>query len=186
MRDNRKCFLEQSINSRASGSTETPPTTRWVTAKECVDEGFNIAAEYEGSASLFRGILSTGKGKIGPLVAAATIITATAKLSTILEAFVKISRALVGLTAEDAREDVEPLRRKPIFPILQKRGNKDTLAFLNRKNQPWFIADRHHLRDSFFGRAELLAFAPEDLELIESLLKVLELDSRKAFKASQQ
>jgi hypothetical protein len=148
-----------------------------------VDEGFNIAAEYEGSASLFRGILSTGKGKIGPLVAAATMITATAKLSTILETFVKISRALEGLTAEVAREDVEPLRRKPIFPILQKRGNKeyDTLAFLNRnrKKQPWFIADRHHLRDSFLGRTELLAFAPEDLKLIESLLEVLELDSRK-------
>lgn len=152
-----------------------------MTAKDCTEHGYNIAAEYEGSASFFRSILSTGKGDLGRLVAAAAMITNQAKLSAILEAFAKIGRAVKDLTIEDIKGDIEPLRQRSIFPILRKRSGEDydTLADLNRKGQPWFIADRSHLRDSFLGYVDILAFAPEDLEAIEEFLRVLGLSSRK-------
>ena len=159
---------------------------RWLTAQECIDKKLNLETEYPESATLFRCLLATGSGGIGALVAAATMITTSTKLSDILERFAKASRALAGVSPQDAKRAVEPLQKKVVFPIFKNAtltpGEReyDVLAILNRKaGTPWFIADRHYLRESFLGHVDLLAFATEDLERIEVLTKALGLDARK-------
>ncbi|OCK83978.1 hypothetical protein K432DRAFT_463823 [Lepidopterella palustris CBS 459.81] len=174
-------FRGLSLIYTRAGSSNTTPTMQWLNTRECIQRGFSIEDEYPQSANLFQFLLATGKDKIGSLIAAASLINASSKLSQISEHFAKISKALIGLSPKKVIRAVQPLQRKPLFPIIkteEKKAEFDSLCALG-KNTSWFVADLDHLRESFRGIVDLLAFKVEDLESMADLLKALNLESRK-------
>ncbi|KAF4467774.1 heterokaryon incompatibility [Fusarium albosuccineum] len=174
-----KMFMKQSlIYTSLLCATEGDPTMRWVSAQECLEKNLDIAAEYSSSATLFRNVLGTGADDIERLVQTMCAIT---ELSDILKSFSRIDRAIRTQGARNFKAAIEKLNRwVPIFPILKEDSGKeyDALAPLNPAFLPWFIADRHHLRDSFNGSVDILAFSPQEIQSIEVFLKVLDLESR--------
>ncbi|KAI0435663.1 hypothetical protein F4803DRAFT_544782 [Xylaria telfairii] len=181
----RKAFSEHDIIYTASGSSNISPQMRWVSLVECVERDLDIASEYCDSAPLFRCLIKGKTPGIGLLIEAASNHSETAKLGTRLEFLVKINRALQSRRVEDAIEAIKPIRQStPIFPIIRGWNNTeyDDILPLHPCSPPWFIADRHHLRDSFRGVVDLLAFTPEDLDSIKTLLDLLDLQPRRLSK----
>lgn len=173
--------MKQSLIYTSLCSSESDPNMRWINAQECLEMNLDITSEYQGSTTLFRNVLGTGTDNTERLVQTLCAITEEASLSEILESFVKMNRAIQAQGSRNFKVAIEKLNKwVPIFPILKEDSGKeyDTLAPLNPAFPPWFIADRHHLRDSFCGRVGILAFSPQDLQSIEELLKVLDLESR--------
>lgn len=176
-------FMKEPLIYTSLGLSDGDSNMRWITAQECLEQDLNITAEYQRSASLFRNILGAGTNEIEieRIFQTLCAITEQTSLSDILKLFVKMSRALQAQGAENFKAYIERLKGWiPIFPILQRNGDKeyDTLAPLNPEFPPWFIADRHDLRDSFCGCVGILAFLPEDLHSIEHFLSVFDLKLR--------
>ncbi|KAH6898099.1 hypothetical protein B0T10DRAFT_535063 [Thelonectria olida] len=183
-----EAFTTQKLIYTIAGSPKSSPNIRWLGLKECVEQDYNIAFEYRDSKSLFQDLLGTGLDSIERLVEKATKITNKMSRGGILQNFTRLNRALATLSTQDAEKYVKPLHdhnQKGIFPILQGPGDHDddreydTLDILNPAFPPWFIADRHHLRESFVGHLKILAFEPEEVDAIEALLNVLGLNHRR-------
>lgn len=176
-----EAFTKERLIYTSSRASEDSSAMHWVNARECVGEDSSIISEYPSSAFLFRAIFAT-LSNIGKLTLDLIATKEEVNIGPKLEGFLRLNRALRTRGSEDAKEALKPLRKwVPIFPVIRKSNGKnyDELAPLNPEFPPWFIADRHQLRDSFIGRVPLLAFAPEELELIDELLKILDLDSRR-------
>lgn len=156
---------------------------QWVSTKECVQRCLDLESEYPQAANLFQFLLSSGKGEIGALINAASLITRSTKLSQIAEHFARISRQLQKMNLKKSKEAVKLLVKRPLFPIIQKGGDAefDALVGLGTSTD-WLVADSQAIRDSFLGKFDLLAFDVPDLEMMETLLKALQLDSRKLSK----
>ncbi|RYP53097.1 hypothetical protein DL768_001874 [Monosporascus sp. mg162] len=183
--DNKKkicrTFMQERLIYTSLGSSESDPKMRWINGQECLEENLDIVAEYQGSTTLFRNVLGARTDNIGRMVHALSAITEEVSLSYILESFTKVNRAIQAQGTQNSKAAVEGLDKwVPIFPIMRERSDKeyDALAPLKPAFPPWFIADRDHLRDSFLGYVEILAFSPQDLESIQDFLKVVDLDSR--------
>jgi len=154
----------------------------WVTAEQCKEKNLDVVQEYPACATLFYNLLGTDALNISGLVVAAKTAPATADLSDRLKFLTRISRAIQMKTPEEVKGELSSLSAwVPFFPILKNRSDRqyDELAPLNPQFPPWFIADRHNLRDSFLGHVPLLAYAPEDLEGIDPFLMALGLEGRK-------
>jgi hypothetical protein len=158
----RKAFMNQPLLYTSLGSSDDDgPQMRWIDAKECLEKNLDIVAEYQSSATLFRNVLGFK--------------------TDILKSFVKMDQAMQAQSTENFSDIVTKLNTwVAVFPILTEYDDKEyhSLAPLNPAFPPWFIADRHHLRDSFCGHVNLLAFWPQDLQSIETFLKALGLESR--------
>ena len=162
-------------------SDDDDPKFHWIDAKECLERNLDIVAEYPSSATLFRNVLGFKTDDIKRLVQAFSTISDQASLADILKPFVKMDQAMQSQSTENFSDVVTKLNTWiTVFPILTEYGDKEynSLAPLNPAFPPWFIADRHHLRDSFCGHVNLLAFRPQDLQSIETFLKALGLESR--------
>ena len=74
--------------------------------------------------------------------------------------------------------------RQPIYPT---RNNELDRGYseLRYGSWPWYIADRHHLNESFRGKVHLLAFTVEQILQMPRLLKALGWDARRLSKAAK-
>lgn len=136
--------------------------------------------QYPRSGRLFRCLLASNGLTLGELVEKATQIVDATGFQEISQIFTDISKALPAFGIKKATQTVKPLLHKEVFPVITPRGAKfrqNSLMSLN--NQSWFIADRTHLRQAFWGIVGLLSFTPQELEPMEELIKVLGLESRK-------
>ncbi len=152
----------------------------WVSALDCMQRDFDIGAEYRDCRFFFRNILNPHVEKLETMVKAVISADKDTKLRSRLESWAKISKALKEQDLANPKTALLAFQMAKIFPVFRQAASEyDSLVALDPESAPWFIADRHHLRDSFLGCVDLLAFAPEDLEPIEDLLRYLNLESRK-------
>ena len=129
--------------------------------------------EYPSCLMLFRSLLTSGDGGLGPLVARANHISTGTELAEISQILRDLSKVIRGLPTPKAREGLGMLRLTRIFPIVDS-GRGDTFDYLARSSDGHvYIADRSHLAHSFRSRLPLLALSSEEIPEMKHLLSML-------------
>ncbi|KAI9763964.1 MAG: hypothetical protein M1840_008998 [Geoglossum simile] len=163
---------------------------RWLKAQDCMQQDSacptaigSLEAQYPTCITLFRKILEDRDEGLAELVADATFINSSGKLSDILRLLVKINKALRTLSLPRDSKFVEILRDKPIFPTRkdQQESRFDCVSASDTRAR-WFIADDQNLFERFRGKVSLLAFRVREVEEISNLLQEMQLDSRRLSK----
>jgi hypothetical protein len=155
--------------------------------KDCVWDGLDYLTEisclkihYPTSQRLFCGILGVKDMDIDTLVVEVRLIQTSTQLQHISKLFVEMSKRLCDVSPTEVSSSVRNLRSYRIFPIRIK-GDEQGFNDLGsgKSSENWFIADRHHLRDSFYGVVPLLAFNIDEIKEMEHLIQALGFEARK-------
>ncbi|OCK90529.1 uncharacterized protein K441DRAFT_578728 [Cenococcum geophilum 1.58] len=175
----RDAFGKRKLICASSGPPKYTKSLRWYTVQECIAEKVKPASEYLSCGHLFRCLLATGDGELASIIKKARLINKSTPLSEIIRVFRDLSNAFKQAHPKEVADTLKWLATKPIFPIStgKKQGLFDYLAPFG-DDIDWLIADRDHLKDSFQGKAPLLAFTVEELSSMENLLEHLKADSR--------
>lgn len=175
-------FAKENLIYVKPSSLKTGQSVRWANINECVKRKINVESQYPRCESLFRCLLAYGAVEIGTLIDLAIRIDKTHKLPYIVKLFSDISAYLRVLSTDRAVRAVRPLRNKWVFPITKKETQTSYDEFGSAYEKSWFIADRPHLRESFRGKVNLLAFTVEENCAMEHLFQALMLDPRRLSK----
>lgn len=104
----------------------------------------------------------------------------TNTLSSIVKVFQDVDNAIQQRTQKFSFVVPHNLRLQRLFPVTRS-GVSGTFDYLSASglDGSWLIADRDYLREHFSGKIPLLAFSPEEMDSMQSLLKFFHLDQRK-------
>jgi len=163
-------------------SPESGQPIGWVSIDKCMTKNITVVSEYPRCEDLFRWLFANGCVEVYSLVAKAANINKSYKLRSIVRLFSEINEMLGKLTPNAAARAVKRLRDKAVFPIIKKGAKSFSGEFASPNQKSWFIADRSHLRQSFCGKVQLLAFTVQELNAMEHLSQAFLLDSRRLSK----
>ena len=138
-----------------------------------------LRQRYPKLREFFQDILLIRNVDILTLVSEVAEISAGDDLTYIADLLGAVSESLRPQKDDEAEAAITQLLSKPIFPI--RHGSSqcgfDELLSGSPKDL-WFMADRPHLRQSFEGRAPLLAFDSKQMSRVKDLLRFLKLEER--------
>ena len=175
----RSAFEEEELIYLNSKSSKDHQPIRWVTIDGCVRRKLDPKLEYPQSENLFQCLLSNGSLEVHSLVTKATMINRSYKLPAIVAIFSELNEALEGLSPSRAARALKPLHSKRILPVTKNRNSASYDGVVSMKDTSWFIADRPHLRESFFGKVPLLAFSVNELDAMKDFMKGMLLNPRR-------
>ncbi|KAK0612007.1 hypothetical protein B0T14DRAFT_339770, partial [Immersiella caudata] len=167
-------------------ASQAPKSGRWCRPNQCVWEGGQhlrrtpvLKAQYEELRDFFCNVLRVEDETLTTVETELRQVEASDRLESILDLFKAISsyaeqsKGLLHSTVDTSLKDHE------IFPITSP-SLSCTFESLRSGlgNEIWFIADRHHLRESFEGVVSLLAFGVNDVARIAPGLRAMGLENR--------
>ncbi|KIW74370.1 hypothetical protein Z517_12310 [Fonsecaea pedrosoi CBS 271.37] len=161
---------------------------RWVKVQDCLWSGpeclrrfVALKNVYPSCQRLFRDFFLLPDAGIADLVRETKLLTVGDPLSYIKALFLEIEK---HLEKDEVTTSIDSLQTHCIWPVY-KSSNEDQWDMLGCANRPdvWFIADRSHLLESFYGIVPLLAFQVEDILKIPLLIRKLGGDKRRLTRA---
>ncbi|KAI1735424.1 hypothetical protein F4680DRAFT_435200 [Xylaria scruposa] len=159
----------------------------WVAESQCVWRGtqhlrkFRVLKDiYPGNAKLFKNVLEYLDANFEVLVAEVKQTTISTPISWIAQIFKEINKRLYAEKQEtEELNHLCSLISMRVFPINEGNANVAFESLYSGTGKmEWYIADRLHLKQSFHGVVNLLAFTVEEIIEIMPLITALKLDSR--------
>ncbi|KAF2852960.1 hypothetical protein T440DRAFT_466522 [Plenodomus tracheiphilus IPT5] len=158
----------------------------WVKSSTCVWSGPKwlrktpiLDGIYPELSSFFCGTLGLHKTTWRTIISEAECIHAADDLTYLTEVFRALDALVVEADSSSRHEIIEALSEAYIFPIDAGRSGA-AFDYMSSARDPnlWFIADRLHLRQSFYGLVPLLALNVDAADKISRLISEIGLRNR--------
>ena len=160
---------------------------RWVALSHCVWDGPNclrkhhrLSSIYPDYGILFKDHLKVKDAGIEVLIEEARAIELSTPLILITDIFKELNKLVPDEMSAAFALILRAILTLQIFPL--DEGGKSVTGFDQLSSatseSEWYIADRPHLRKCFHGQVSLLAFAVEDVGMMERLFIALNLQNK--------
>lgn len=160
---------------------------RWVALSRCVWEGPNCLRQHHRLSSiypdygiLFKGHLEVKDAGLEVLIEEARAIKPSTPLILISDVFKELSKFVPDTMSAVSTLMLRDILTLQIFPL--DEGGRSVAGFDQLSSatseSEWYVADRPHLQKCFHGQVSLLAFAVEDVAMMERLILALNLQNR--------
>jgi hypothetical protein len=161
----------------------SPDKCIWETPKHFQPKSFyNIKGVYPENKFLFGILKIEWAVGIEALISEANHITGSDSLAYVLGNLQEINNYLEETPAL-ANPVVQSLSTSRIFPIFSFKAGSNLQSASSSLD--WFIADRTHFRDSFYGLLPLLAIEARRIEKFAYFLKILHCSERRLSSAAE-